>query len=261
MLKKNRAIIKLMIVAGLILSGLTAINAITDLFQYNYHLNYRKIDDSVVGESDELNKIEYFGIWDSGASDDSSNGTEHYTNKNIWGSDITVPGYTIKFKGTEISIYGNKTPLLGKSKVFIDGVEVGVFDAENSVRITQQLLFKVEDLSNTEHVLRVENMKSGGTLNGMNLDYLLVRELNESEDDSLIVSPASLTLKQGEQGTIEANLREGLQSAILWESDNPDVAEVESGLVTAKKVGITQIQIICEQTNSISVVQVQVVAE
>lgn len=263
-MKKNRKYVKrVLLLISMFISCNLVIQATNDsslLPKSGQNTITKIIEDSAIGAVGEVDKIVFNGAWANGAAADCSNGDEHYSNMNTGGFDAQEVSYTITFKGTAISLYGNKAPGLGKSKVYIDGDLVGEeISLTNQTRITKQLLFKKEGLENTKHTIKVVCAKDGGTLKGIHFDYAQVIELEEQTDDSMRVTPSSITMAVAEQKEITATLKEGIVSDILWESSDPSVAVIESGIVTAKKAGDCTIIVICEKTNVTFTIPVHVI--
>lgn len=86
-----------------------------------------------------LNKVFYSGSW-------SSNSV------NAWGS--AGASFEIKFKGTEIRLFGITNPSNGKADVYLDGELVGAANYVNNSEI-QQLVWSAENLEDKEHTLKV----------------------------------------------------------------------------------------------------------
>lgn len=214
-------------------------------FPTHYKSTYKRVEDNdSTKKQGEINKIYYYNSWNAGKADDCSGGNEHYTNKTIWKDNETV-GYEIVFSGTEISIYGNKSPLLGISDVYLDGEKIDSYSAENNVRITQQCLFNISGLENSTHTLKVISAKKGGTQQGMTLDYILVRD-NQEVESEFIVPESEITLLIGESKNIEVQ-GQG-DSDVLWESLDNQIVTVENGRITAKDTGITKVLVTQEST-------------
>lgn len=86
-----------------------------------------------------LNKVFYSQGWSSNAG-------------NAWAS---VGGsLEIKFKGTEIRLFGETNPSNGKGDVYLDGELVGEANYINNSSIAQ-MVWSAEDLEDTEHTLKV----------------------------------------------------------------------------------------------------------
>jgi hypothetical protein len=86
-----------------------------------------------------LNKVFYSQGWSSNSG-------------NAWAS--SGASLEIKFKGTEIRLYGETNPSNGKGDVYLDGVLVGEANYTNNSSITQ-MVWSAEDLEDKEHTLKV----------------------------------------------------------------------------------------------------------
>lgn len=86
-----------------------------------------------------LNKVFYSGSW-------SSNST------NAWGAAGT--SFDIKFKGTELRLFGVTNPSNGKADVYLDGVPAGEASYVNNSEI-QGVVWSAENLEEREHTLKV----------------------------------------------------------------------------------------------------------
>lgn len=240
-----------------LVSSVHLLYASTQLQGGEYETVYRKIENSQTTKTNERNKIHYLGKWTSANADDCSNHDENYSNSGVWGLDTVSPAYTLHFKGTEISLYGNKAPAIGKSKVFIDDKEVGTYNGENNKRITQQLLYKIDGLENKDHTLRVVDMKSGGSLQGIHLDYILVKELQDTVEKPITNIPEQLTLSIGERQTIQPQFKDQTYT-LLWESGDKNVVQVQNHTITAVGEGSAQVMITCEENGITTVISVTV---
>lgn len=254
---KKHYFIKFCIICVLFISSVHLLYASTELKGKQYETQYRKIENSQITSSNELNKIQYLGKWTSAKAGDCSNLDEHYSNSGVWGSDTVDPEYTLRFTGTEVSLYGNKAPAIGMSKVFIDGKEIGTYNGENSSRVTQQFLYKVDGLENKEHTLRVVDMKSGGTLQGIHIDYIIVKEMRQTEEQPVKNIPQEVTLRVGEQKVIQPQYGDNTYT-LLWESADNNIAKVQQNTITAVKEGKTQVLVTCEEKGITSLISVTV---
>lgn len=254
---KKHYFIKGCIIGVGLLSSAHLLYASTQLQGGSYETVYQKIENSQTTNSNELNKIHYLGKWTSAKADDCSNHDENYANSGVWGTDTATVGYTLHFKGTEISLYGNKATAIGKSKVFIDDREAGVYNGENSTRITQQLLYKIEGLENKEHTLRVVDMKNGGSLQGIHLDYILVKGLADTTSKPLTNIPEQVTLAPGEQQSVQPQFKDQTYT-LLWESSDERVVQVQNHTITAVGEGNAQVMITCEEDGITTVIPVSV---
>lgn len=86
-----------------------------------------------------LNKVFYSGNWPSNSV-------------NAWGS--TGTSFEIKFKGTEIRLFGITNPSNGKADVYLDGELVGEANYVNNSEI-HQVVWSAENLEDKEHTLKV----------------------------------------------------------------------------------------------------------
>lgn len=85
-----------------------------------------------------LNKVFYSGSWSS-------------NNANSWTSDGSIE---IKFKGTEIRLFGITNPSNGTADIYLDGNIVGEADYLNNSEIHQEV-WSSETLEDKEHTLKV----------------------------------------------------------------------------------------------------------
>ncbi|WP_078434878.1 S-layer protein [Metabacillus halosaccharovorans] len=85
-----------------------------------------------------LNKVFYSGSWSS-------------NNSNAWTSDGSLE---IKFKGTEVRLYGITNPSKGTADIYLDGNLVGEANYLNNSEIHQEV-WSSEVLEDTEHTLKV----------------------------------------------------------------------------------------------------------
>lgn len=229
---------------GLCLSALAAAAALTTWSiaasseWNNYQSDYIRIEDTDKSDAPALNKVSFIGKWTSEALAEYSAGNAHYTNKNVWGANAGEVGYEIVFNGTAISLYGNKAPAIGDAIVYLDGEEAGSFNATHSPRTVQSFMYSLDGLSAGEHTLKVVAAKSGGSLNGLALDYALVKTSADT-DSTFSLSPASATLAPGE--TLDLETVNGTDGFVLWRSLNPEVAEIRDGKVTAVSEGTARI--------------------
>nr|WP_263323639.1 S-layer protein [Neobacillus sp. Marseille-Q6967] len=114
----------------------TQITAKTDIPVWNGVTVGHRDSTSVQGT---LNKVFYSQGWSS-------------NNGNAWAS---VGGsLEIKFKGTEIRLFGETNPSNGKGDVYLDGELVGEANYVNNSSITQ-MVWSAEDLEDKEHTLKV----------------------------------------------------------------------------------------------------------
>ncbi|WP_235548821.1 S-layer protein [Paenibacillus sp. Soil522] len=86
-----------------------------------------------------LNKVFYSGDWSS-------------NNANAWGT--SGESFEIKFKGTEIRLFGITNPSNGNADVYLDGELVGVANYVNNSEI-HQVVWSSEILEDKEHTLKV----------------------------------------------------------------------------------------------------------
>ncbi|MDQ0902082.1 MULTISPECIES: S-layer protein [unclassified Paenibacillus] len=86
-----------------------------------------------------LNKVFYSGNWPSNSV-------------NTWGS--TGASFEIKFKGTEIRLFGITNPSNGKADVYLDSELVGEANYVNNSEI-HQVVWSAENLEDKEHTLKV----------------------------------------------------------------------------------------------------------
>lgn len=86
-----------------------------------------------------LNKVFYSGNWPS-------------NNVNSWGT--VGSSFEIKFKGTEIRLFGITNPSNGKADVYLDGELVGEANYVNNSEI-HQVVWSSDNLEDKEHTLKV----------------------------------------------------------------------------------------------------------
>lgn len=86
-----------------------------------------------------LNKVFYSGEWSS-------------NNVNAWGT--SGESFEIKFKGTEIRLFGITNPSNGKADVYLDGELAGVANYVNNSEI-HQVVWSSTNLEDKEHILKV----------------------------------------------------------------------------------------------------------
>jgi len=79
--------------------------------------------------------------------------------------------FTYDFRGTGISLIGDKGPDLGDMDIYVDGKFYRTVSAYHSVKVTQQTLFSISGLTDRPHTLKV--VKKSGTW--MILDELVYR--------------------------------------------------------------------------------------
>lgn len=86
-----------------------------------------------------LNKVFYSGSWSSNSA-------------NSWGT--VGSSFEIKFKGTEIRLFGITNPSNGKADVYLDGELVGEANYVNNSEI-HQVVWSADNLEDKEHTLKV----------------------------------------------------------------------------------------------------------
>ncbi len=86
-----------------------------------------------------LNKVFYSGSWSSNSA-------------NAWGSNGA--SFEMKFKGTDIRLFGITNPSNGTADVYLDGKLVGEANYLNNSEI-HQMVWSAEDLEDQEHTLKV----------------------------------------------------------------------------------------------------------
>lgn len=86
-----------------------------------------------------LNKVFYSGNWPS-------------NNVNAWGT--AGSSFEIKFKGTEIRLFGITNPSNGKADVYLDGELAGEANYVNNSEI-HQVVWSADNLEDKEHTLKV----------------------------------------------------------------------------------------------------------
>ena len=138
-----------------------AINAVCDALQnaMNALITAEKeiiINDTQIGTG--LNQFNYVGAWQTstGYPEQFYNGDEHWFNFARYQEGDTIPYFEIRFEGVGIEIYGNKDTVNGIYEIYIDGEHVTDVDCYNPQRLTQQLIYGVNDLEYGEHTLKLQ---------------------------------------------------------------------------------------------------------
>lgn len=94
--------------------------------------------------------VVYYGDWAIGENNQSFNGDIH-SNQN------SDDYFELKFNGTGVSFVSQKNSDMGEIKVYIDDVLQEIVDCFNADQIHQQTVFRITDLSDTLHTLKVVN--------------------------------------------------------------------------------------------------------
>ncbi len=118
-----------------------------------------------------------------------------------------------KFEGVGIAIYGQLHNNFGAMKVWIDGVEQGVFSMNNgnTTGTPQQLVAKFEGLEQGEHTITLSPAQLEGTVKKQaNLDYFVVYQPN----------PDVVADKSALQEAIEAQQDSWLKTADVFEAES-----------------------------------------
>jgi hypothetical protein len=109
--------------------------------------NIVAVNDSVTGSG--LNMFEFSDGWSSGQQQGA------YLNDNHWSGEAGEY-YQVRFKGTQIKLYGAKAPNHGIAAVSIDGSPAVSVDFYSSERKDNVLLYTSSRLSDGEHILKVQ---------------------------------------------------------------------------------------------------------
>lgn len=127
-----------------------------------------------------LNKIFYSGNWSSNSG-------------NAWGSDGAY--FELKFKGTEIRLFGEANPNNGRADIFLDDELVGEASYINNSSM-EKMVWSVDNLEDKEHTLKVVAKESWTSLTKVEIEttdpILAVKKLGANEivkiqdDESLI---------------------------------------------------------------------------
>ena len=185
-----------------------AINAVCDALQnaMNALITAEKeiiINDTQIGTG--LNQFNYVGAWQTstGYPEQFYNGDEHWFNFARYQEGDTIPYFEIRFEGVGIEIYGNKDTVNGIYEIYIDGEHVTDVDCYNPQRLTQQLIYGVNDLEYGEHTLKLQltqRKNDSATSSDGEVDYAkIIREKETVEVASTVnLIPKPRTYQQTE---------------------------------------------------------------
>jgi len=122
------------------------------------------INDNVTGTG--LNQFEYVGNWTYATESGLHNGDNH------WSS--TADAYfQVRFSGTQVKLYGSKTPFGGIAAVSVDGGPEKKVDFYSSKRKDNVLLYNSGTLPNGQHILKV---RVTGTKNKNSTNYYVIAD-------------------------------------------------------------------------------------
>jgi hypothetical protein len=102
----------------------------------------------------------YSAGWTTYTSGSYSDGSARST----WTAGASVE---VTFTGGDLRIIGLKGPGRGTAEVFVDGVSVGMLDAEQPLWQFQAVMFEVSELGAGEHVLEIVHQADGFTLDAI----------------------------------------------------------------------------------------------
>lgn len=205
---------------------------------------YTDVDDALETSSGELFKIQYepASRWnaESGYANLFYEGTDHYS-KSGEGSENDY--YTMNFIGTGLEIYASKNTGHANFDVYIDDVKVGSGNANLESGSTQhrQKLFEISGLSDEAHVLKVVKSADATATKAMQIDRIRVYH-NEIAPQSVQLSKSEVTLAPGGSTKITASFEPWAvtNSDLRWESSDPDLVQVENGVISANETETRQ---------------------
>lgn len=83
------------------------------------------------------------------------------------------PSYKATCRGTDLKIYGTKTPTSGKVTIYVDGVAKATVDLHSATVVHRQLLFDSSPLTDVRHAIRIDVLGTPtGTGSDVGFDYL-----------------------------------------------------------------------------------------
>ncbi|KAA1418662.1 hypothetical protein F0U44_09190 [Nocardioides humilatus] len=90
------------------------------------------------------------------------------------GDTSTRPSYKVICRGTDLRIYGTKTPTSGKVTVYVDGVAKATVDLHGAAIVHKQLLFDSAPLPDAQHSVRIDVLGTPtGASSDVGFDYLI----------------------------------------------------------------------------------------
>lgn len=160
--------------------------------------------------------------------------------------------YEITFIGNAIDVYASKSYNHGIVKYSVDGNNEKTVDLYNASRTQPQSAYKLEGLSEGEHVLRAvtmptKNVASASIVN--QVAYAIVKHAPYAVKD-ILLDHSSFVLSEGATQQIRYTFDPSYATTddITFESENEDVATVSSkGIIQANQVGETMLSIASEK--------------
>lgn len=156
-----------------------------------------------------LNKVFYSGSWSSNSA-------------NAWGSNGA--SFEMKFKGTEIRLFGMTNPSNGMADVYVDGELAGEANYLNNSEV-HQIVWLAEDLEDKEHTVKVVSKDKPISFTKAEIEttdpVVAVKKLEASE----LVKVADESLIGNEENTVYAfrkNAAWGSNSTNAWANFNDD---------------------------------------
>ena len=202
------------------------------------------INDAETGNG--LNQFNYVGAWvtSTGYPDQFYNGDENWFNFARYHEGDTIPYFEIRFEGVGIEIYGNKDVVNGIYEIYgnkdvvngiyeiyIDGEHVTDVDCYNPQRLTQQLIYGVDDLEYGEHTLKLQltqRKNENATSSDGEVDYAkVIREKETTE----VASTVNLIPKPREYRQTEGyfTLGSDAQIAVIAEDETVKAEMLNTG--------------------------------
>lgn len=140
------------------------------------------VNDNSTGGSN--NQFNYSGSWTYDTFSKAYGGDNHFSN-------TTNNYYTVAFNGTQIKLYGCKTPNNGIAAISIDGGAETYVDCYSSIERKFELLYASPILSSGQHTLKV---RVTGTKNINSSDYYV-------NADMIDIVPTTVTVNDNSTGT------------------------------------------------------------
>lgn len=203
------------------------------------------INDFDIGN--QINQVMYSGKWNSDINypDLFYQGDDHWVSPLDENNTFETTALEITFFGNAIELYGNKEPMAGIQKVYIDNNLLTEVDTYQADKEFGACIFNSRDyitLTEGKHVLRYQasgNKNSNSSAYNMQFDYANVYAL---EDGSLQYAQFSQTFYD-----IEANKSVKIQpelfpvnaeAKIIWKISDEKIAKIDDdGMIHAKEVG------------------------
>ena len=208
-----------------------AINAVCDSLQNAMNALITSETEIIINDAETgtgLNQFNYVGAWETstGYPDQFYNGDEHWFNFARYQEGDTIPYFEIRFEGVGIEIYGNKDTVNGIYEIYIDDEYVADVDTYHTERLTQQLIYGVDDLEYGEHTLKLQltqRKNDNATSSDGEVDYAkVIREVENVE----VPSTLNLIPKPREYRQYEGYFTLGNDAQIDVIADDASVAEM-----------------------------------